>query len=53
MISKDDFNKCIQLAYKSLDGTVYHKMGETNDGDVLYLVFGWKDSYDSKEDFQI
>lgn len=52
MISKEDFNKCIALAQKSLSGVVRHKMGETNDGDSLYLVFGWKDGYEGNEDFQ-
>ena len=53
MISKKEFAKCIKQALKNPHGTVWFEMGRLKHGEMLCLVFGWEDCYDSIEEYQI
>ena len=53
MISKKEFAKCIKKALGNPHGTVWFEMGRLKHGEMLCLVFGWEDCYDSIEEYQI
>lgn len=48
----EQFHKSIDWMMQHDDGCAFQKMGRTDDGRELYLVFGWSDAYERGEPFQ-
>lgn len=52
-ITSQDIQNAIATLQENTCGTVYQEVGYTQDGQTLYLVFGYSEGYDKGEKYQV
>lgn len=52
-IKANDFANAVKTLQQNHDGTVYQEVGTTDNGEKLYLVFGYQAGYDKGEAYQV